>query len=282
MIVECDRNLFEQCKGLWREAFDEDDDFVAYFFEERTSPQFILCDVDEERNLRGMLHMFPKRIKVGRKSFKAMHIVGVAVKIEHRGNGIAAELLKQAEIRAKQQNAAYLILHPENLSLFVFYKKHGYSPLGVHKILAKRFDKPHEVKDEELSVNPELLLSIYKQNMRRADGYVKRNIRHFNALLNEAKRFNYAVVATSTGYGVLEVYADEAFCFEFCGELTACILEMMRQATGKSIIRFDISPTACYIKCEIEELDTVPFNMIKPLNNTVWDTNIRFNSYEMY
>lgn len=282
MIVKCDNILYEQCKGLWREVFGDNDEFISYYFKERTSPQFVLCDVDEERNLRGMLHMIPKRIRVSKTSYKAALITGVAVRKEYRGRGIATELLNHAETHTDQKNTSFLMLQPESMQLFDFYNRIGYSVLGEHKILTKHQNKAHKPKEEQLNANPELLLSIYKKYMRRAGGYVERNIKGFNSLLKEAAISSNVVLATNTAYALLEVNNDECFCYEFCGELNDCVLEMIRHSTNRESIRFDISPYACEIKCDINEIETVPFNMIKPLNGEHWDTNIKFNTYERY
>ncbi|NLB60978.1 MAG: GNAT family N-acetyltransferase [Clostridiales bacterium] len=282
MIVKCDNILYEQCKGLWREVFGDNDEFISYYFKERTSPRFVLCDVDEERNLQGMLHMIPKRIRINKTSYKAALITGVAVKKEYRGRGIATELLNHAETHAKQANSSFLILQPESVQLFDFYKKLGYSVLGVHKILTKHQNIAHKSKEEQLNATPELLLSIYKNNMRRADGYVERNIKDFNLILTESALSNNVVLATSTAYAMIEVKVGECFCYEYCGELTDCVLEMIKHSTNRENIRFNISPYACEINCKINEVETLPFNMIKPINGTPWDTKLKFNTYERY
>lgn len=109
-------------KDLWQEAFGDNDDFTDTFLMHYYSRSRMLA---AERNgkLAAMLHLVPFESELGRTAY----VYGVATALSHRGQGLATDLLRQAESLCRKRGVDALALIPDGEGLRDFYARLGYA-----------------------------------------------------------------------------------------------------------------------------------------------------------
>lgn len=105
-------------KKLWRECFNEDGDF---FFER----MFARALVFDDGGMRAMLHILEYTC-LGKKVF---YLYGIGTTKVRRGEGIARKLIEYAIELAKNEGVSFLMLVPQEESLFKYYKRFGFEKL---------------------------------------------------------------------------------------------------------------------------------------------------------
>lgn len=108
-------------KTLWMEAFGDGDDFIDSFLIRHYSRHRMLT---AERNgaPASMLHLIPFESELGR----TVYVYGVATASTARGQGLASELLRQAETACRERGDDALVLIPDGEGLRDFYARLGY------------------------------------------------------------------------------------------------------------------------------------------------------------
>lgn len=112
--------------GLWEEAFGDSREFVEGFLCSGYAPD--RCRVAlENGKLLGMLFWF----RCVRGTDRFAYIYAVATAASARGKGICTDLMEDTHRILAEQGYAGAVLCPGEPSLFRFYEKRGYSPLGT-------------------------------------------------------------------------------------------------------------------------------------------------------
>ena len=112
--------------GLWEEAFGDSREFVEGFLASGYAPE--RCRVAlESGKLLGMLFWF----RCARENEPFAYIYAVATAASARGKGICTDLMEDTHRILAEQGYAGAVLCPGEPSLFRFYEKRGYSPLGT-------------------------------------------------------------------------------------------------------------------------------------------------------
>ena len=111
-------------KQLWKTVFGDPDSFIDTFFNIAFSPD--RCRFTEENgNTICALHWFDCEYEFG----KLAYIYAVATHPNHRGKGLASQLLKETHSHLKALGYAGVVLKPAK-GLFPFYERLGYVTSG--------------------------------------------------------------------------------------------------------------------------------------------------------
>lgn len=106
------------CEGLWREAFFEDSDsFREYYFTEKVKTNQILV-AKKDRQILSMIHRNPYQLNIKNQKVVCDYLVGVATKIENRGQGYMRSLLKQALLDMYQEDMPFCFLMPADRRIY--------------------------------------------------------------------------------------------------------------------------------------------------------------------
>lgn len=118
---ETDREL----KEIWHDCFQDSDEYVDFFFQNRFAPENTLVAVIQDR-IVGVAYLLPVTIvtKQGEKPALVGYAIGVLKKV--RGSGIGTKLLLNILDICNRKNYIFL-LHPANDRLVHFYQKVGLS-----------------------------------------------------------------------------------------------------------------------------------------------------------
>ena len=112
--------------ALWQEAFGDSREFVEAFLESGYAPERCRVAVSAGR-IAGMLFWF----RCTRGTDRFAYIYAVATASSARGKGVCTDLMEDTHRILESQGYAGAILCPGEPSLFRFYEKRGYFPLGT-------------------------------------------------------------------------------------------------------------------------------------------------------
>lgn len=108
-------------KQLWKEAFDDPEDFIDLFFTKGYSPERCHC-ITENSVPVSALYWFDCTLQGHRLAY----VYGVATLKSHRGKGLAGLLLEETHGILRSRGYDGVILVPRGYSLFDFYRRFGY------------------------------------------------------------------------------------------------------------------------------------------------------------
>ncbi len=105
-----DKKQLKDCYELWKHCFSDHDEYMNYYFEEKTIDNQVLTLYEGDK-LTSMLHLNPFMMKLNGLSVHANYIVGVATHSDYRKQGRMRILLHQAftDMYKKEQGFTYLM-----------------------------------------------------------------------------------------------------------------------------------------------------------------------------
>lgn len=115
-----------QTRQLWRTCFDDSEDFLDIYFEEKYTDERNLT-LQPNGAVAAALQLLPYRMTFYGRGLHAGYISGLAVQPEERDKGLAAKLLRQAHQELYKQGGVFSFLIPSSDELRHFYERpeHG-------------------------------------------------------------------------------------------------------------------------------------------------------------
>lgn len=103
-------NQKEQLYDMWRRIFHDTVPYTDFYFREVYGKNEILLEEDNEV-LRGMLHLNPYVMQIGKEEITAHYIVGVSTEEEYRRQGVMRNLLDKTfrTLRGRKDPFTYLM-----------------------------------------------------------------------------------------------------------------------------------------------------------------------------
>lgn len=165
-----DENDISEAKALWKQAFNDSDAFIDWYFKNKISYGNSLGMF--ENGLVSVLHMIPFKICVQGRHLDSMFIVGAATAKKRRGEGLMRAVLLESLSLLRHRKILMTHLYPFKHS---FYEKFGWATYSyVNKMSAT-----HSVWQQGAEVfetTDYLVLDLmYRKMMRAFDGYVIRD-----------------------------------------------------------------------------------------------------------
>lgn len=118
-------NSTPQLRGLWKEAFGDEDAFLDAFFAKGFSPDRCRC-ITQDGEITAALYWFDCSWE-GRP---LAYLYAVATGKRYRGRGLCRRLMSNTHEHLKYLGYAGAVLVPGEPSLFDFYKKMDYRAFG--------------------------------------------------------------------------------------------------------------------------------------------------------
>lgn len=125
-----------ECKELWMECFDDEEEFVDAFLAEYYARHRMLSLADTDGRMLAMLHIVPMRSRLGRTAY----VFGVATAADRRGCGMASELMRRAMVRIDDEGYDAAILIPSGEALKSFYARFGFEDTAMPVAFDGDFD----------------------------------------------------------------------------------------------------------------------------------------------
>lgn len=120
------KNQIPQLRALWREAFDDTDEFLDAFGTTAFSTQRCLC-VSMDNKIVAALYWFDCLYR----DKPVAYLYSVATAKAYRGQGICHSLMEYTHTHLTAQGYEGVILVPGNQNLFEFYHQMGYEPCST-------------------------------------------------------------------------------------------------------------------------------------------------------
>ena len=136
----------DSLRALWKTVFGDTDAFLDNFFRIAYSPDRCRF-IEENGDAICVLYWFDCSYSGG----KLAYIYAVATHPQHRGKGLASQLLQQTHEQLKQMGYAGAVLKPAK-GLFPFYKRLGYVTSGF---IRRFYEKASTVPTDLTELTPE-------------------------------------------------------------------------------------------------------------------------------
>ncbi len=120
-VIEPKNLQISALRALWREAFDDDDDYLDDFFSTAFSTKRCRC-VEIESEIAAALYWFDCSFH----ERKLAYIYSVATAKAYRGVGICHSLMQHTHNYLRENGYIGAVLVPGSSDLFAFYERMGY------------------------------------------------------------------------------------------------------------------------------------------------------------
>lgn len=175
-------------KNLWGYAFEKNEPFYSWYFEEVFQPENTL-GVFVDKHLISSLQLNPYQLFLHENPFSCSYVVGVVTAPEYRNRGFMKPLLKKALEEMAARNHHLSILMPFDTHYYVPYGwELCYSLLRYETPIQnlKKLSKPSGFFSR-IDPGKDLasLDSIYQQYLREYHGHVLRSERDWQHLLQD-------------------------------------------------------------------------------------------------
>lgn len=156
MIRFFEKNDEKTVVSLWIDTFGDKKEFVCDFLSRFGRYMLVL---EYEEKVVSMLTLFP--VKIGNENGR--YVYAVATDKYFRSRGFAGKLIEYAKKLVADNNEKFLVILPQNSSLFDFYKKFGFSELNCVKYISKQISKSKENLLNVETVNENEYFDLRKQ-----------------------------------------------------------------------------------------------------------------------
>ncbi len=225
---------YAQARRVWEICFPDDEkEFVAYYFQKRTRPEWVLGAFDGER-LIGTVHMLPQTAHFCGVEKRVGFVAGVAALPEERGKGVAGKLMRDAFDVMRECGFSVTILKPFSLELERYYTRFGYAPFvyrDEYKLTAADFSSVPEAETHRPDAAE--LLRIYRAFSSGLSGMRVRGEGEFALLLEELETYPSDIVSDGGAYAMCYLGEDTARVFELAGEDAAPLLKVLCKKYGR-------------------------------------------------
>ena len=156
----------DSLKALWKTVFGDTDGFIDDFFRTAYSPERCRF-IEENGKAICALYWFDCSYSGG----KLAYIYAVATHPQHRGKGLASQLMRQTHDHLKQLGYAGTVLKPAQ-GLFPFYERLGYGTSGF----IRRFHECAATVPAELTELTPKEYGHHRRSFLPADGVIQEDL----------------------------------------------------------------------------------------------------------
>ncbi|WP_053954814.1 GNAT family N-acetyltransferase [Inediibacterium massiliense] len=177
-------------KKLWGYAFETDEPFYSWYFDEVFSPNHSL-GIFEEDQLISYLQLNPYTLSLNHSLFETSYVVGVITSPEYRNKGTMKFLIPKAIEEMRNKNHFVSILMPFDTT---FYQPYGWElsysqkkyqiPMSIIGHFSQR-EKKYYFNEINLDDDFENLNNIYESFLNEYHGYMKRNKKNWDFILKD-------------------------------------------------------------------------------------------------
>ncbi len=193
MILHPDISHYQSIKSLWKEIFNETDDFLNLFFEKIFHPENCLIAINEANKLCAALQMIPYSFVVNGKTISASYIYAVMTAPDERKKGYMDLLLNTAFEKLHRENIPLVFLIPQEEYLIDIYRKYGFEQ--AFKIQKETVSLP-DSSEAYFAPSIEESYNFYQKFYKNTDG-VKLTFEQFNFICTNLQQENGEIIAIS-------------------------------------------------------------------------------------
>lgn len=159
--------LKEDTKELWKLCFDDTEEFIELYFNERYRDDINMTIYDDTQ-LISALQMLPYPMTYCDRLISTSYISGACTHPDFRSKGTMKQLLSESFERMYEKNVLLTTLIPAEEWLFGYYEKAGYSPAFDYSI--------KEINADTLTINPDYKIEEYTPYQLDIHSYLNRKM----------------------------------------------------------------------------------------------------------
>lgn len=211
MIRFADEQTTPLVRRMWKECFEDTDEFLDLHFSQKYKPENTLIFFEDDK-LVASLQMFPYTITFYGEKIPFYYLAGLCTLPEYRGRGYMAKLIDESHKVMCDREIPLSILVPAEQSLFGYYERFGYEQVFEESkepvySLKKILDAFPVINDAYWAFN-----ALY----RTKDFCVQKSFSDFLAIVEEQKMDGFPVKYNIAGMArimdetwLLNLYADK-------------------------------------------------------------------------
>lgn len=293
-------NFKEQLITLYKQGFNETDEYTDFFFSRRYREENVAY-VEDKGRIISALHLLPQKIMLGGRAVSAGFVSSAATLPEYRGKGVFFETMSRVYEMLKKNGMEYCFLYPFKHE---YYKKHGFIeysyvntrvagvkqmgtegiclPVVYNGLPAQIPPSPFVSKytAEQYASGDRKLFSLIKETYESVcagfEGWVVRDDAEWEYRLNEARADKGIVLVIKSdnnvnGYAFISRGKIEECCFtDFTGlkNEESYLIDSVKELAGMEYT----APLRKKLKDAKELLVAAPFGMIKKTGCTAEQT----------
>ena len=254
---------------LWEKVFQEDSKAFLdyyYFFKTRENSVYV---VEEDEEIRSMLHLNPFLIQVGEGQFDGRYIIAVATEESYRKRGYMGMLLRKAMQAMYQEKQPFTFLMPAAEAIYTPYDFRFVYDQNVWKytVVEKQEQKSLPVSEAGIGDGADLAAFFMEYFSERFQIYAVRDEQYYQTMLFEQQSENGGIAILKRSEKIVGcfLYGDEdgleirepLYLKEYETEFWAAVGKMCEKHGQKeALVYAGIS--------EEEKIGTVEFQKKKP------------------
>lgn len=198
---------------LWEKVFQEDSKAFLdyyYFFKTRENSVYV---VEEDEEIRSMLHLNPFLIQVGEGQFDGRYIIAVATEESYRKRGYMGMLLRKAMQAMYQEKQPFTFLMPAAEAIYTPYDFRFVYDQNVWKYTAveKQEQKSLPVSEAGIGDGADLAAFFMEYFSERFQIYAVRDEQYYQTMLFEQQSENGGIAILKRSEKIVGcfLYGDE-------------------------------------------------------------------------
>ena len=124
MLIDVNR-YSSSLKKLWADVFGDSDDYIRLLFDCGYTPCECFAEVSDSEVISA-LYLLKGYIDNGNESYEGRYLYAAATAENHRGKGLMAKLIKEAQNYVASNNISFISLVPANEGLYGYYSRFGF------------------------------------------------------------------------------------------------------------------------------------------------------------
>lgn len=206
---------YAAAKAVWDACFVEDAaGYSAYYFAQRTRPEYVFGAFLPNGNMAGALHALPYPLRFGETLKRCAMVAGVATLPAYRHRGIAAALIRAAHEHLAQTGVCAAVLKPD----VDFYAQFGYRPFAWHeryRVAAGQLPAPSVALHVPQAAE---MLQSYDAFAANYNGMMARTVGDMELLLQETAVLHGEALAAGGAYALVVPEEGGAVAAELVGQ----------------------------------------------------------------
>ena len=198
---------------LWEKVFQEDSKAFLdyyYFFKTRENSVYV---VEEDEEIRSMLHLNPFLIQVGEGQFDGRYIIAVATEESYRKRGYMGMLLRKAMQAMYQEKQPFTFLMPAAEAIYTPYDFRFVYDQNVWKytVVEKQEQKSLPVSEAGIGDGADLAAFFMEYFSERFQIYAVRDEQYYQTMLFEQQSENGGIAILKRSEKIVGcfLYGDE-------------------------------------------------------------------------
>ncbi len=112
-------------KKLWADTFGDNEEYINLLFDYDYTPAECFAEISDGEVI-SVLYLLKGHIVAEGNAFEGRYLYAAATDVKHRGKGIMAKLIKEAQEYVKKNKLSFICLVPADEGLYGYYARFGF------------------------------------------------------------------------------------------------------------------------------------------------------------